>query len=387
MAIVWLAANTLNYPHGGGHFWAYLNWALGLKANGCQLIWVECAKENSPTGLMLGRIPLLRKRLTDFGLPALAVCTRDGDPIAHDQESEQLIQRAGTADLLLDLSYSQSPAFVRSFRRSAMLDIDPGLTQQWIAAGQMILAQHDLYFTIGETVAAHDMRIPDCAISWQYTPPCIALEQWPVTSASPHAPYTTISHWYDKKEWVTFGGEWYDNSKRAGFAPYFALPRHTGASLELALSLGGDDAERSFIEQFGWSVKEAHTVASDPNSYRAYVQSSRGEFSCVKPSCVRLQNAWISDRTLCYLASGKPTIVEHTGPSRLLPDSKGILRFRSFAEAIDCLAEAEGNYDVHAREARGLAEDHFDARKVVRRVLELALSRSPQNNAMSGLLH
>jgi hypothetical protein len=89
---------------------------------------------------------------------------------------------------------------------------------------------------------------------------------------------------------------------------------------------------------------------------------------------MKFQNAWISDRTLCYLASGKPAVVQHTGPSGFLPDAEGLFRFRTLEEAACALSTIEGDYERHSRLARALAEEHFDARKVVGSVLERALT-------------
>ena len=91
---------------------------------------------------------------------------------------------------------------------------------------------------------------------------------------------------------------------------------------------------------------------SPPWDYQRYVQASQGEFSCAKPSCVRLQNAWVSDRTLCYLASGKPAVVQHTGASRFLPDAEGLFRFRTLEEAAHALSAAQSDYERHGRLAR-----------------------------------
>ena len=93
-----------------------------------------------------------------------------------------------------------------------------------------------------------------------------------------------------------------------------------------------------------------------------------------KPAYVRFQTAWISDRTLCYLASGKPAVVQHTGPSRFLPDAAGLFRFRDIDEAARHLDAAAADYDRHCRLARQLAEEYFDARKVVASVLERAVA-------------
>src|SRR5205814_2359584 len=118
-------------------------------------------------------------------------------------------------------------------------------------------------------------------------------------------------------------------------------------------------------------------VAGSPEAYRAYVQQSRGEFSCAKPSCMEFQNAWVSDRTLCYLASGKPVVVQHTGPSSYLPHGEGMFRFTSLPEAVEALESIASDYARHCRAARDIAETHFDARRVLDTALNAALSTQP----------
>ena len=133
-------------------------------------------------------------------------------------------------------------------------------------------------------------------------------------------------------------------------------------------------AERKYLEREKWQVVHAHAVASTPWNYQDFIRQSKGEFSCVKPSCVKLQNAWVSDRTLCYLASGRPAVVQHTGPSRILPDAAGIFRFHDLADAARCLDAVAADYKRQSRLARLLAEEHFDAKKVTAKVLERAIS-------------
>ena len=113
--------------------------------------------------------------------------------------------------------------------------------------------------------------------------------------------------------------------------------------------------------------------AATPQGYQAFIRASRGEFTCVKPAYVRLATAWISDRTLCYLATGRPAVVQDTGPSRILPAAEGLLRFADVDSAARYLREADERHDRHARAARDLAEEHFDARKVTRALLERGL--------------
>src|SRR5439155_423526 len=107
-------------------------------------------------------------------------------------------------------------------------------------------------------------------------------------------------------------------------APAPDVPNRTPVPLELAVCLAEHyDEYRQLMEPKGWTLREAWDVSATPEAYRTYVQQSRGEFSCAKPAYVTLQTAWVSDRTLCYLASGKPAVVQHTGASRILPDGEG----------------------------------------------------------------
>jgi glycosyltransferase involved in cell wall biosynthesis len=153
------------------------------------------------------------------------------------------------------------------------------------------------------------------------------------------------------------------------------LPSKTPVGLKLALSQGDRLDEEEAAQELvgkGWQIVDAWKNCDTPPKYRRFIQESRGEFSCAKPSCMRLANAWISDRTLCYLASGKPVVVQYTGASSLLREGAGVFRFRSLEEATDAFQKIERNYLAHAQAARDLAEEHFDATKQIARLLELA---------------
>ena len=371
---VCLYADTLYYPQGGGHSWVYLNWALGLRSLGCEVVWLERVRgRRTDPGDEEAYFNSLKARLAHYGLEHIALWSPSGRQPPQEVTEQCLDIDSGVgADLLLALRYDLPSQLVSPFRRSALLDIDPGLLQTWISRGQVQPARYTHYFTTGETVGRPGARFPDAGLEWHYAPPCVALDWWPVCPAEEGAPFTTVSHWY-MDEWMEDGGEAYPNGKRDGFLPFLDLPCHTAQPLELALYLEGDQAERRALEARGWRMRESVEVAATPWDYQGYIQASRGEFSCVKPSCVRLENAWISDRTLCYLASGKPAVVQHTGPSRFLPDAAGLFRFNDLGEAVRCLGAAASDYERHGRLARALAEEHFDARKVVGSVLERAL--------------
>jgi glycosyltransferase involved in cell wall biosynthesis len=148
-----------------------------------------------------------------------------------------------------------------------------------------------------------------------------------------------------------------------------------GAAVASLGSPGGitdyiDDAtDLRTLRRHGWLVREAHEVAASPEAYRSYIQRSRGEFSCVKPSCIAFQNAWISDRTVCYLASGKPAIVQDTGPSSYLPRAEGLFRFSTVDEAAAALDRVQTDFARHSQAARSIAEEFFDARRIAESIL------------------
>jgi len=378
-------ANTIGYPQGGGHLWVYLNWALALRAAGCRVIWLEGVDGAVDDGSVARRrrwrgrdvrecVATLKAHLGRYGLAdALALYSITGEPLAGDLGATGLsLDAAADADLLLNLTHALPAAVVRRFRRSAFVDTDPGLLQVWMTMGDICVAPHDIYFTIGETVGTPAARFPDCGLRWHYTPPPVFLPEWPLTEPDSDAPYTTVTHWWGGT--FEFRGTTFSNDKGAAFLEYVELPSRTPAKLELAVSLGEHSQEwRARLEPQGWNIRDAWGVSATPEEYRGYIQRSRGEFSCVKPCYVQFATAWVSDRTICYLASGRPAVVQYTGPSRFLPDAAGVFRFRSMDEAVRALAAAEADYAGHCRLARALVEEYFDGCRVVARVLERAL--------------
>jgi len=368
MRVVVSPHNVVNYPEGGGHFWVFMQYVQGLRSAGCDVWWLEEFRRTEDSQHDRERVVAFSQRLDRFGLNhKLLLYTREGGPIGRSASEAQAIFR--DTDLLLNFHQRIQPHVLAQFRRTALVDIDPGLLQFWISHGQLSVAPHDLYFTTGETVGRPDARFSDCGLPWIPIRPPVALDLWPCVGGPQSDAFTTVSNWW-AKEWVWDGKESYDNTKRAQFLKFAGLPRLTSQSLELALSLGEADTDDChLLRTNGWRVRHAFEVAGAPEDYQRYVQASRGEFSCAKTSCMKFQNAWVSDRSLCYLASGRPVVVQHTGSSSFLPNRLGMLRFSTLAEAADCLNEAAANYPRHSCAARELTEAFFDARRVAEQIL------------------
>jgi hypothetical protein len=391
MATVVLSpCNVANFPEGGGHFWVYMQYAQGLRRLGCDVYWLERFEGSGDPGRDTPRLSAFFERMQRYGLGGKAVlytsrgqANGDGAPDEYiglpPAEAEAVWRRA---DLLLNFHYAIAPALLSRFRRTALVDIDPGLLQFWMSVGQLRVAGHDLYLTIGETVGTPAAPFPDCGRTWVHIRPPVCLELWPYVSDPEGEAFTTVSSWWGagkagEESWVTDGKEvCYDNNKRIAFLAFVDLPRRTSQVLELALFLGDDplDAnDRRVLESHGWRVRHSRDVAGTPEAYQSYVRASRGEFSCAKPSCMNFRNAWVSDRTLCYLASGRPAVVQDTGPSSFLPNGEGLFRFATAEEAADALAAASADYGRHRRAAREIAEAYFDAGPILERILNFAL--------------
>jgi len=227
----------------GGHAWVYANWSFGLRANGCDVVWIErFAPDTSPDD-SLRLLRVMREHLDEIGLDVTIALILTEDEHRRFQRlqkelSQLTVPRGDVAretDLLLDFYYELEPQVLRFFRRTALVDIDPGLLQWWIAQGQLQVAKHDLYFRIGETVGTAAAKFPDCGLPWHYTPPAVFLPAWPITPTAAGAPYTTVSTWWAK--WEDFGGETFSNEKRTSFLDYAELPSKTSARLELTLCM------------------------------------------------------------------------------------------------------------------------------------------------------
>jgi hypothetical protein len=375
---------TLEFLEGGGHFWVYMQYIHALQRAGCDVYWVE-RFHRCDAGSDGARVERLLHRLKRHGLAGKVIlCTDSGKERgrgtqyeyfgATRSEAEDVFK---SADLLLNFHYAIDPELLACFRRTALVDIDPGLLQTWMSSGQLTVAPHDMYFTTGETVGTPYARFPDAGLDWIHIRPPVCLDLWPYTYDPECEAFTTVTNWWG--DWVpeTVEGRQvlYDNSKRVAYLTFAELPRLTSQPLELAVHLAsGDTQERRTLERSGWRIQHASEVSRTPEMYRSYIQRSRGELSCVKPSCVKLQNGWVSDRSLCYLASGKPVVMQSTGPNRYLPFGEGIFQFSTPAEAAEALATINENYLKHCRSAREIAQTYFDARRVADRILDVALA-------------
>jgi hypothetical protein len=372
-----VAGSVAQRPGNGGHAWALLQWALGFRRLGWQVLFLDrldgdmTGPGQTPADVRRsGHVAELVRTLRAFGLEdAYALLLEDGTTVGIERRT--VVRRVAEADLLLDImGFLGDAELLGHARRRVFLDIDPGFGQMWHALGlHDAYAGYDAFVTLGLNVGRPDCRIPTCGQTWIPTLHPIVLEHWPVTERQ-GARFTSIGAWRGPYASVEYEGSSY-GLRCHEFRRFLDLPRLTGFPFEIALDI--DDADARDLERLhgsGWTVLDPRRVAGDPAAYRSFIQGSGAEFMVAKNLYVRSRSGWFSDRSAAYLASGRPVLAQDTVLRGHLPSGAGLLLFDSVDEAVDGAREIRRAPARHARAARDLAATYFDSDVVLRALLE-----------------
>lgn len=374
-----------NKPFNGGEAWVRLSWLRGFERLGCQVYFLEqigpetCVDaEGAPAAFDESvNLAYFKKVIAEFGLEGRAalVCTDESASFgASLGDLDHLVQGA---DLLVNVSgHLRMPRLFQRLRRKAYIDIDPGFTQYWHDAGVSgaSLDGHDLYYTIGENIGSADCPIPTAGLEWRPIRQPVVLEDWPVTgSSSAFDRFTTIASWRGAFGPVEAGGRRF-GLKVHEFRKMIDLPRRAGLEFEIALDIHpADHKDRDALLAHGWRLVDPKVASSDPFDFRRYVQQSGAEFSVAQGIYVETNSGWFSDRTVRYLASGRPALVQDTGFSRRMPVGRGLVAFRTLDEAVEGARQIAADYEAHATAARAIAAEYFDSGVVLPRLLDDAM--------------
>lgn len=384
MSLVVVAGALANKLASGGEAWVRLSWVLGFRKLGCRIFFVEeiqpqTCVDATGTACEFERcvnLTYFKQVVDQFGLAGSAALIYDGGKEVHGPAWQELLDLATSADLLVNISgHLAYPELLRRFRRKAYIDIDPGFTQFWHAQGNAgaRLAGHDYYFTIGENVGTPGCDIPTGGLRWRRTRQPVVLEEWPAVPPSSTAEgrrFTTVASWRGPFGPLQAAGKTY-GLKVHEFRRFIELPGRTPQTFEIALDIHpADHKDMDALRRGGWRLVDPKVVAGDPSAFRAYVQNSGAEFSVAQGIYVETHSGWFSDRSVRYLASGKPILVQDTGFGRNVPVGEGLLTFRTLEEAAAGAASIQRDYEKHCAAARALAEQHFDSDMVLRRLLE-----------------
>ena len=388
MSPIVVSGAVANKPGNGGAAWTRLSWALGFRRLGWPVYFVEqiaastCVDERGQTCDVNRSVnrTYFETVMRQFGLDQVSALIVEDQQRSIGLTWAELLDVADRAELLVNISGHLTIDLVKPrFRKKVFIDLDPGYTQFWHAQGLAgrHLRDHDAYFSVGENIGRAYCEIPNGGLEWRPIRQPVVLDEWPVVEAT-NVPtrFTTIASWRG-----AFGrvrdDEHQFGLKLDEFRKFLALPTLSPHAFEVALDRHpADERDADALRAHGWCVVDPKVVAGHPLAFRDYVQRSSAEFSVAQGIYVETHSGWFSDRTVRYLASGKPALVQDTGFSTNYPVGKGLLPFRTIEEAARGAHVIACEYQEHSRAARAIAEEFFDSDKVLTGLLQAMEARS-----------
>jgi hypothetical protein len=368
----------------GGMTWHYLHYVLGLARLGHDVYYIEHSGswpyspvERAVVGRCDYNVDYLARTMSRFGLADRWAYFFEVESRWFGMSDEKRKKVIRSADLLINVSGAlDRPEDYRSAECLTYVDTDPVFAQLKLLRGEAGFVRrvnvHDVHFSFGELVS---QSIPDTGHIWLPTRQPVVVGEWE-TSDPPSRGFTTVMNWTSYKSELWHGRTY--GQKDVEFLRFIHLPGLVPeARLEIAGAPGtSHPIPRKALTDKGWHVVEPSSVCPDLDSYRHYIRSSKAEWSVAKNAYVQGGSGWFSERSACYLASGRPVIVQETGFSQLLPVGEGIVPFTSLDEAVMAIREVEGNYLRHSSAARAISKAYFDSDQVLNSLLERAMARA-----------
>jgi hypothetical protein len=367
-----IAGSLAQRPGRGGHAWVFLQYLFGFRRLGWDVLFLDelrpgMCRDEAGRACAFGQswnVRYLTDVMRRFGPgEAFSLDYNRGEEVAGVPRGRVLDIARRSALLINVMGFLSDPDVLAAVPRRVFLDIDPGFGQMWRELGQAdVFAGHDAFVTIGRNIGRPGCTVPTCGLPWITTPPPVVLEHWPVVpSELAGGAFTSVVSWRGAFAPVEYGGETY-GLRAHEFRRFIELPRRCDQAFELALDIHPNDRRDSeLLDAKGWSRVDPRAVAGDPDSYRAYVAGSRAEFMVAKNMYVRSRGGWFSDRSVCYLASGRPVLAQDTGFAEFYPTGEGLLTFDSLDEAAAGVEAINRDYARHCKAARAVAEAYFDS--------------------------
>ena len=377
MTTVLIAGAVAARPRAGGHATAFLQWVLGFRALGYETWFVDRMPAGGCTDDAGRPCPPVESRQWAYlrhvcessGLAGRFVLLADGECLGATRE--ELRCAARDAVLLNVNGYLDDEDLLDAAGVRAYVDIDPGFPQLWLDHGlHDAFADHDAFITVGERIGEPDCLIPTGGRTWITTPPPVFLRAWPQRPPVATGRITTVATWRGPFAPIEHDGVRY-GLRVHEFRRFVTLADLVDARFELALDIDpadGPDIER--LRTHRWHLVDPVAVASDPNVYRSYIQRSTAELCVAKELYVRMRSGWVSDRSVCYLASGRPVIAQDTGWRARYGGDEGLVAFSDLDEAVEAVGDVLENYERHGKAARELAADCFATGTTLPRLLE-----------------
>jgi hypothetical protein len=364
----------------GGHTWAILHYALGFRHLGWDVLVLDeiepgmCVDASGrPVAIERSlNLAYFRDAMARFGLRESAMLIERGTGRTFGISRAVARERARRSAFLLNImGFLRDEDLRAAAPRQVFLDIDPGFAQLWHQLGLADLFHgHDAYVTVGENIGRQDCAIPTCGLPWIDTRPPVVLDYWPVQAGPPTPCFTSVASWRGPFGPLAYGGVTY-GLRAHEFRKFAALPLSSPARFAVALDIHPDEVrDRALLDEHGWALIDPREAAGDPWRYRAFVQRSGAELMIAKQIYVAMRSGWFSDRSVCYLASGRPVLAQDTGWAGRYPSGVGLVPFATLAEAREGVDAIVREPARHARAARRIAEEFFDSDMVLTRLVE-----------------
>jgi|KBSSwiStaDraftv2_1062776.scaffolds.fasta_scaffold296332_2 hypothetical protein len=383
MTTVLVASVIATKCRNGGNARAVLNWVQGLRKLGVQAYYVEqiasqhCVDDRGQAVpfAQSANVAYFEHVMRHAGLAEVSTLVCDGGPITSGLPFRELLDVADAADLLLNITgHLTLEPLLRRIRRKAYLDLDPGFTQIWHAEGHdgARLNGHDMHFTIGENIGTSGCAIPVGDIRWRHTRQPAVLSADGAEDGPWRGRFTTIASWRGpygpvQQGTTTFGLKVHE------FRKLLDLPQRAAATFEIALDIHpADERDLRLLRGHGWRIVDPVHAVPDPQSYDDYIMGSDAECSAAQGVYVATNSGWFSDRTVRYLAAGRPALVQDTGFSHRYPVGDGLIAFRTVEDAARGVDAIQRDPRRHQRAARALAAEYFDSNAVIGRLLDEA---------------
>ena len=284
------------------------------------------------------------------------------------READAILNICGAQEFNDDLLASDRIIYVES---------DPGVEQIRIDKGVRstidYLRRHRALFSFGENVGTESFPVPTHNMKWLPTRQPVVTDLWKTNRApSRAAVFTSVANWSTSglKD-IIWRGEKYLWSKSREFLRFLAAPKKAGETFELATNIPDAKTRAKFLRN-GWRFHSPLQLSVDYWLYRDYVRRSRGEFTVAKDQYVRLNTGWFSDRSACYLAAGRPVIIQQSGFTQHYGNDGGLFAFSSIKEIVEAVKAINADYAKHSRAAREVAREIFEAEKVLASLLARA---------------
>jgi hypothetical protein len=359
-----------------GIAWQAIHYLLGLKQLGYEVWYIEDGGANPydprAASVMMAcdyNVAYLRRAMERHGLGGRWAYWDAINDLWHGLPREQVRRLYAEADALINLcgatrlrdEHIACPVRI-------LVDTDPVYEQikyaHSDAAARAYIDAHTHFFSYGENLGAPDCPVPLCGIAWQPTRPPVLPALWPEPHTVPRC-FTTIGTWENRGKDIDFAGSRYVWSKHPNFLRFLDLPRFRPQTcFELAMAPPDREIRRNIVDS-GWQLVDPGPISAGMAPYRDFIAGSRGEFTVAKDIYVRPNSGWFSDRSVCYLAAGRPVVTMATGFSKFYPIGRGLFEYSCADEALSAIDTIAADYWRHSRAARELAHEHFAAERVL----------------------